>query len=173
MQLEPLNTPQKTITKLRNDTKTNSWWFDHDASILRGVESFGLSVDAMSTIKTKMLASACDTHSVDEMQDRYKSLMHMITKDHTQSPDCESKPQSCNSAKQPFISRKWNLLGGRGTWIASDDAQKLNKSVNASDVALKDKVVTIQHKSNVRYSPKTRRSSRKIQRKVDQLFKFY
>merc|ERR1712194_144704 len=173
--LEPATRLQGTLPNIKNDTKTKSWWFDHDASILRGVETFGLSAGTMSVIKAKILAPACDTHSVDEMQERYQSLMHMITKEgHAQTPDCASKALPSGGSKPPCDSGKWNLPGQRGTWLATDAVQTSDTNANTRlDVVAKDQLVAVQCSPKARVPPEPRRSSRKIQRKVDESFNFY
>ena len=92
-----------------NDTSDESWWFDHDASILRGVESFGTSSQTMSKIKTKILAATSDTHTLEEMEDRYKSLLSMVARSD------DSTDQNVST------SNEWRLPGRRGnaTWLAA------------------------------------------------------
>jgi len=153
--------PQTTSQDTRDDTTTKSWWFDHDASILRGVESFGLSAKTMSKIKTKILTPSGDTHNEEEMEDRYKSLMHMLTS------TGETKPM--HNAEN-----EWNLPGGRGTWLATDVVhnRKGNIVSNKPEVA-KAKVDKILSSSTASSDSQTRRSSRRTKKIVDPSFNFY
>ena len=85
------------------DSKTRRWWFDDDSSILRGVESFGLSESTLSKIKAKMMARN-DTNSLDDIEARYYSLMRCIS----------SRGENVDDRV------KWDLPGRRGTWLVAD-----------------------------------------------------
>jgi len=110
-----------TRNSAKNDASANEWWFDHDASILRGVETFGFSTQSMLTIKAKMLAPFSNTHCVEEMEGRYKSLMQMVgAYDVTTS--------NTNSGND------WDIQGQRGqrgSWLAADVQDSRPNSVKA------------------------------------------
>ena len=94
---------------------SDDWHFDHDASILRGVESFGgSSSKALSLVKEKILNSQ-DEHSISQLRIRYKNLLRMIS-----------------SAEQPAISTKWKIRK-EGSWLA--DNQKIQSSVGDDLIA--------------------------------------
>ncbi|KAL3787378.1 hypothetical protein ACHAW5_008424 [Stephanodiscus triporus] len=133
----------KNVTK--NDAKVNEWWFDHDASILRGVETFGSSSKAMSTIKAKMLAHFSNTHSEKEMEGRYKSLMGMFAANDAKTSITDSR-------------KEWDTPGQRGTWLATDVAQ--GSRLNFANAKL----------DNCRDDSQTRRSSRNSRKKHDEFF---
>ena len=92
--------------RLKENDTAQDWWFDHDASILRGVESFGASAQTMSKIKKKILAPTSDTHSLKEMGGRHKSLMEMIT------------TTTSDGGEESKVEKEWKL-GRRGTWLAA------------------------------------------------------
>ena len=83
------------------DSKTRRWWFDDDSSILRGMESFGLSESTLSKIKAKLM-SRDDTNSRADIEARYYSLMRCISSNGDNVDDRV----------------KWELPGRRGTWLA-------------------------------------------------------
>jgi len=128
------------------DTTSESWWFDHDASILRGVESFGASTKTMSMIKKKVLAPAAATHSPKEMEERYKFLMGLVG--HTDNAELDDQ-------------HKWKLPGRRGgSWLAAGVDQKRKHTMsNGHQVAKKAKVSVQVDKPTV--SERSRRSPRK------------
>jgi hypothetical protein len=72
--------------KIRNDKKCSStkrWWFDDDASIMRGVESFGLSESSLSIIRGKMMTQQGDNDfHLEDIKERYDSLMRFISSTH-------------------------------------------------------------------------------------------
>jgi len=111
------------------DITSESWWFDHDASILRGVESFGASTKTMSMIKKKVLAPAAATRSPKEMVDRYKFLMGLVG--HTDNADTATLD----------VQDKWKLPGQRGrSWLAAGVDQKRKYTMsNGQQVAKKVK----------------------------------
>jgi len=98
--------------RLKENDTAQDWWFDHDASILRGVESFGASAQTMSKIKTKILAPTSDTHSLKEMGGRHKSLMEMIT------------TTTSDGGEESKVEKEWKL-GRRGTWLAAGVKQNM------------------------------------------------
>ena len=83
------------------ESKTRRWWFDDDSSILRGMESFGLSESTLSKIKAKLM-SRDDTNSMADIEARYYSLMRCISSNGDNVDDRV----------------KWELPGRRGTWLA-------------------------------------------------------
>ncbi|KAL9191585.1 hypothetical protein ACHAXT_001291 [Thalassiosira profunda] len=104
----------------RSMPKAGNWWFDHDASILRGVESFGASAATMRKIKSKVLAPSGDIHSPKEMVDRYKALMRMLS-----PPDDAEQTNS--------LEKDWRLPGrNRGTWLAPGQAKRKRGSTSTS-----------------------------------------
>jgi hypothetical protein len=144
-----------TRNSAKNDASANEWWFDHDASILRGVETFGFSTQSMSTIKAKMLAPFSNTHCVEEMEGRYKSLMQMVGA-------CDSKTSNANAGND------WDIQGQRGSWLAADvqgcrpnfAKADLDNGQSASKVGVGNDV-------------QARRSSRDSRKKTDASFTFY
>ncbi|EJK51497.1 hypothetical protein THAOC_29326 [Thalassiosira oceanica] len=95
----------------------DAWHFDHDASILRGVESFGgSSSKALSLMKEKILNSK-DKHSISQLRTRYKNLVRMIS-----SP--EQPTTNSDSAK-------WKIRK-EGSWLAE---QKIQGSSSEQDNA--------------------------------------
>lgn len=105
------NKPSEVSTDdrvVRKDHKCGSyskrWWFDDDSSILRGVESFGLSESAMIKIKAKMMAPD-NNFSMKDIEERYNSLIRRISSTDENNADAEAK-------------RK--LPGRRVTWFAAD-----------------------------------------------------
>mmetsp|Transcript_25666 Transcript_25666/g.53573 ORF Transcript_25666/g.53573 Transcript_25666/m.53573 type:complete len:1204 (+) Transcript_25666:18-3629(+) len=161
----------------KNDSEAMSWWFDHDASILRGVETFGYSAQTMSIIKKKLLAPASDNHSEEEMLDRYKSLMHMITNEvQTPEPHESNTLAGVDSNATYSIENEWSIPGQRGTWLVADVAKNAEGNISvepAPDVVAKADLRNFQGESTVRTNSGTRRSSRKSQRKLDESFTFY
>ena len=100
------------------DAKAGNWWFDHDASILRGVESFGASAATMRKIKSKVLTPSGDIHSPKEMVDRYKTLMRMLS-----PPDDAEQTNS--------LEKEWRLPGrNRGTWLSPGQIKRKRGSTS-------------------------------------------
>ncbi|KAL7543904.1 hypothetical protein ACHAXR_013291 [Thalassiosira sp. AJA248-18] len=151
----PESASQDSTNDTKIDAETKTWWFDHDASILRGVESLGLSRQTMSKIKTQVLTPSGDTHSVKEMEDRYKSLLHMIT-----TTD-DTKPTRT-------VENEWSLPGRGGTWLASHVAQNLKENNSNTATGVEAKPAEANNSSQT-----TRRSSRNAKKKVDESFTFY
>ena len=132
------------------DTTSESWWFDHDASILRGVESFGASTKTMSMIKKKVLAPAAATHSPKEMEERYKYLMGLVG--HTDNDSATLDDQN-----------KWKLPGQRGrSWLAGvNQKRKQYYTMNDGQQAAKKakKEATVQAAQSTVGRRSSRRSS--------------
>ena len=126
------------------NAKSNEWVFDHDASILRAVETFGSSsARIMSIVKEKMLAPLSCVHSVEKMVGRYKSLMQMVT-----AADVKRKHGIPKG-------NEWDIPGQGGTWLTADLRVKSDKAPCVKDVS------------------HTRRSSRSSFKKNDAAFSFY
>jgi hypothetical protein len=126
------------------NAKSNEWVFDHDASILRAVETFGSSsARIMSIVKEKMLAPLSCVHSVEKMVGRYKSLMQMVT-----AADVKRKHGIPKG-------NEWDIPGQGGTWLTVDSRVKSDKAPCIKDVSY------------------TRRSSRSSLKKKDAAFSFY
>mmetsp|Transcript_34594 Transcript_34594/g.72956 ORF Transcript_34594/g.72956 Transcript_34594/m.72956 type:complete len:101 (+) Transcript_34594:1-303(+) len=90
-------------------------------------------------------------------------------------PDDESKLLSCSSSKSNYsVENEWKLPGFRGTWLAPGVAQNLKVTAEIDQkVAMKDDEDRLQSSTTTSNS-QTRRSSRKVQRKVlDESFTFY
>lgn len=154
----PTTQISEPITKTDTASK---WWFDHDASILRGVESFGLSRQTMTKIKSKVLTPSGDIHNENDMQDRYKSLMRMIAthEDHTATSNVESN---------------WKLPGRRGSWLAANITQQLVPIASNRPGVAGVKPDDTQDDSEMdNDNLQTRRSSRMRNKKVDASFSFY
>lgn len=97
---------EATIKNIRNDKEcstTKRWWFDDDSSILRGVESFGLSESALPKIKAKMMAGD-NNFRLKDIEERYNSLISFIS----------SIDENVN------VKVQWGLPGQRGSWLAAD-----------------------------------------------------
>ncbi len=131
----------------------NEWWFDHDASILRGVETYGFSTQSMSTIKSKMLAPYSNTHCVEEMKSRYKSLMQMVGA-------YDAKTSDANAGNE------WDIQGQRGSWLAADVQCSGPNFVKAE-------LDNGKFASKVGNGVQARRSSRNPRKKNDAAFTFY
>jgi hypothetical protein len=147
-----------TRNSAKNDASANEWWFDHDASILRGVETFGFSTQSMLTIKAKMLAPFSNTHCVEEMEGRYKSLMQMVgAYDAT-----TSKTNAGND---------WDIQGQRGqreSWLAANVQDSRPNSVKAEQDNGQ-----FASKVGVGNDVQARRSSRNSRKITDASFTFY
>jgi hypothetical protein len=151
-QVEPISSSYKapetdgTKNGTKSDASTDKWFFDHDASILRGKET-GLS---MSTIKAKMLAPHGNTHSVEEMKGRYNSLMQIIGANDASKHWCNAK-------------HKHEL----GIWLATDVVQGRRPKFSSAEL---DNGRCASKMSNI---AQTRRSVRTAQKKDDDAFTFY
>ncbi|KAL7553404.1 hypothetical protein ACHAWF_016706 [Thalassiosira exigua] len=154
-----------------SDVKTRSWFFDHDASILRGSESLGGgSAKNMTQIKSRTLTPTGNTHSAEEMVGRYRSLMRMISS--SDATTIDSKMVMGNK-------REWQLPGRRGVWLASDIAQNIMKEDACVEVesikldATNEEKEKNQSGQTVRDETGIRRSSRNVPKKIDAEFSFY
>jgi len=159
----PKTAKQGKTNAMKNQGVRKSWWFDHDASILRGVESFGPSLETMSMIKTKILTPSGNTHSAEEMKGRYKSLMHMIS--------------GANNSK-PFsnVEDEWAIPGGRGTWLVANSnyARTFEGDTAQHPEAAEVNTVSSLKEATIKEDDQMRRSSRRrAKKKVDTSFTFY
>ena len=111
----------------------DNWHFDHDASILRGIESFGgSSSGALSLIKEKTLNSK-DTHSISQLRTRYKNLVRMISS--------EQQTSTSDSAK-------WKIRK-EGSWLAEN--QK-SRGSSGEDLNTRRTARTISKKKDAAFS---------------------
>jgi hypothetical protein len=147
------NAPDTDATRngTKSDMSTNEWFFDHDASILRGVETFGFSTQSISTIKSKMLAPYSNTHSVEEMEGRYKLLMQIV---------------GANDASKCMFTAK-NGQGQLGTWLAPDVVQGRRPKFSSAEPD------NGRCASKVMDDAQTRRSVRTAKKNDDDVFTFY
>ncbi len=102
-----------TRDNIGNDKKCSStkrWWFDDDASILRGVESFGTSESSLSVIRAKMMTQGDNDFHLEDIKERYNSLMRFIS----------STDENVDAEVQ------WDLPGRRGTWLAAEESLTTN-----------------------------------------------
>lgn len=146
-ELKLQNAPRTQKTEVSNH---QSFTAVGDALILRGVETFSSSAETFDKIKENMLDQ--DVASVSDIKSRYSSLVNMLSNHWGQDKG--------NNDELSFDKARWDLPGKeKGTWLASDVPQPINKNTQSKTATVKptkkiEPVVTIQS-----------RSGRKIQRR--------
>lgn len=95
---------------LSETTGSGDWSFDNDISILRGVESFGCSVEGMAKIKSKIMASD-NTYKTADLLNRYKFLRSFL----------DDKPE----ASLGWDKSEWSLP--EGSWLAPGVNQSMKR----------------------------------------------